>query len=373
MPLQQGYQQGVPTLFKYFSKGTHMPIAYNPTTVDGRSVADKNEIDVLKAVRYFGHLRRTEVARAVWPRSSHRSAYLMAHRTVKRMLKKGYLLERANTLGGISLVLASRGVARLRECDISAVEGYDMSSISGPQFFHRTVGTCFLIDRSRNDEMVFGEYAINRNWSPLSVDVLKRHYQKIPDGVTVAEGSARGYAPGFRALDWVEVESAFKPEAELQKIIRIGLRLPEPVPDTKNLVLDQVVFVYDTRQGHEPRILRTLRAYLREHPEANDPERLSHIVFARAHIDVPMQWHGVSEHTAWELLNGVQMDDQLENSHHYGDPHGITENEPAPEPSDDHDPDLEAYLREHVQESPATWGTLRPAGSGQESKPNKRG
>lgn len=340
-----------------------MARAYNPTVLDGRSVADKNEVEVLKAVRYFGHLRRTEVARAVWPRSSHRSAYLMAYRTVKRMLGKGYLLERSNTLGGLSLVLASKGVAKLRDWDIAAVEGYDMSSIAGPQFFHRTVGTCFLIDRSRNDELVYGEYAINRNWAPLTLDVLKRNYQKIPDGVTVASGSARGYAEGFRALDWIEVESAFKPEAELLKVIRLGLRLPEPVLETSNLVLDQVVFVYDTRQGHEARILRTLRAYLRDHPEANDPERLSHIVFARAHIDVPMQWHGVSEHTAWELLNGEFHDEpvgypavatmateQFSDEHHDVSEHSGTE---APPPSEERSP----------SESPASWGTLRPSSS----------
>lgn len=143
--------------------------AYNPTTEDGRSVASRNEIVVLKVVRYFGHLRRTEVARAVWPHSSHRSAYLMAYRTVKRMLAKGFLLERANALGGLSLVLAVKGVTKLRELDVSSVEGYDMSSIGGPQFFHRTLGTCFLVDRSRNSQNVFGEYALQRNWAPLTI------------------------------------------------------------------------------------------------------------------------------------------------------------------------------------------------------------
>lgn len=331
-----------------------MPIAYNPTTVDGRSIADKNEIEVLKAVRYFGHLRRTEVARAVWPRSSHKSAYAMAHRTVHRMLTKGYLLERANTLGGLSLVLASRGVAKLREWDISSVEGYDMSSIAGPQFFHRTVGTCFLIDRSRNEEMVFGEYAVNRNWAPLTVEQLKQYYRKIPDGLTLSRGSARGYADTFKAMDWIEVESAFKPEAELLKIITLGLRLPEPVPLARQIVMDQVVFVYDTRQGHEARILRTLRAYLRDNPGLNDPERLSHIVFARAHIDVPLQWHGVSEHTAWELLTGASVD------------------EPEADPVADEiallDMELEnitntsSVTRDTIPETetPSSWGALKP-------------
>lgn len=340
-----------------------MPIAYNPTSSDGRSVAENNEVEVLKAVRYFGHLRRSEVARAVWPRSSHRSAYLMAQRTVKRMVDKGYLLERANTLGSISLVLASKGVARLRECNITSVEGYDMSSISGPQFFHRTVGTCFLIDRSRNDEVVFGEYAVNRDWAPLTRDMLKQHYRKIPDGITVTAGSSRGYAEGFRALDWIEVESAFKPEAELLKIIGLGLRLPEPVPGTVDLVLDQVVFVYDTRQGHEARILRTLRAYLRDHPEARDQERLSHIVLARAHIDIPMLWHGVSEHTAWELLNGT-AEAELPAA-----PAHVVSGADSISPDVGSDPS--AVLRDALpMESPASWGVLRSKGSSPVAKKN---
>lgn len=350
-----------------------MPRAYSPTEVDGRSVAEENEVDVLKAVRYFGHLRRTEVARAVWPRSSHRSAYLMAHRTVKRMLAKGYLLERSNTLGGVSLVLAARGVAKLRERDIASVEGYDMSSISGPQFFHRTVGTCFLIDRSRNDEMVFGEYAIHRNWAPVTLDAFKQVYRKIPDGITVAAGGARGYSETYRTLDWIEVESAFKPEAELLKVIQLGLRLPEPVAHADKLVLDQVVFVYDTRQGHESRILRTLRAYLRAHPDANDPERLSHIVFARAHIDVPMQWHGVSEHTAWELLNGVNADNPIDAVPLETLP--SVAHSPAPIQPEAAEagsltaldlagilaPSKGSAVSQEAAETPASWGTLRPS------------
>jgi hypothetical protein len=231
----------------------------------------------------------------------------MAYRTVKRMLAKALLLERSNSLGGLSLVLAAKGVTRLRELDVSSVEGYDMSSIGGPQFFHRTLGSCFLIDRARNSQNVFGEYALQRNWAPLTIAQLKQHYKKIPDGLTVAAGESRGYSGQYKAVDWIEVESSFKSELELIKILLLGLRLPEPIQESSTLIMDQVVFVYDTRQGHEVRILRTLRALLKDRPELNQVEALSRIVMARAAIDVPMQWHGVSEHTAWELLQGLSL------------------------------------------------------------------
>jgi hypothetical protein len=362
MARQQGRQQGIYT-FLTETKDVPMPRAYNPTTADGRSVADNNEIEVLKSIRYFGHLRRTEVARAVWPRSSHRSAYLMAQRTVKRMLEKGLLLERANSLGSISLILASKGVARLRELNITAVEGYDMTGIGGPQFFHRTIGNCFLIDRARNGEVVYGEYALSRDWAPLTRAMFRDHYKKIPDGVTVTSGSVRGYAEGFQALDWIEVESSYKPDDELRRLFELGLRLPEPVQSRANLVLDQIVFVYDTRQGYEERILRALRAYIRDHPEANDPQRLSHIVLARAHIDLPFLWHGVLEHTAWDLLNGVTEDAVAAFE--------PTEMGPPDGPVVKHQADTETVPElGPEQETPSSWGVLRPKGSGRVAKKN---
>lgn len=280
-----------------------MPIPKHPTPTDGRKVADQNELSVLKAVRHFGHLRRPEIATAVWPSSSNKSAYSMAIRTIRRMLDKGQLLVKVNSLGGESLVLASKGVARLREEDILAQEGYELA-FNGPQFFHRTLGTNYLLERARKGDSIFGEFALLKGWAPIDKDYVRDRFKKIPDGLICYSGKSAGIADGSNVADWVEVESAFKPYEEVKKALSLLTKSSQLTADGQ-LLLNKLVFVYDSRQKHEKQLLRYIRKFLQENPQVEPELVLNEIVFAECFVDYPFAWHGVAEDTALSKLRAA--------------------------------------------------------------------
>lgn len=277
-----------------------MPIPYKPLTRNGQNVAVDNELNVLKSVRSFGHLRRQEIAMACWPNTSFRSSKEMANRTVRRLIQSGALLERPNSLGGKSVILGTRGVSRLMGIDIHAQVGHELA-FDGPQFFHRTLGTSYLLEKARLGHRVYGEYAILKAWSPVSRDFLRQRYGKVPDGLIVYSGESLGMN-GMHAADWIEVESAFKSYEEVQKALNI-LTLSPLLTKDESLTLEKLVFVYDSRQKHDTQILRYIQRYLKEHPDIDASMLTQNIVFACCFVDVPFTWHGVQEVTALELLS----------------------------------------------------------------------
>ncbi len=270
---------------------------------DGRLVAEQNELAVLKLVRDYGHVRRSEVSRAVWPHSSDLSAKLMSQRTVSRVLKKGLLLERPNALGGRSLVLGARGVAKLKEYGIEAQDGLDLSSVAGPQFFHRTLGTRYLIERAAQGHQAYGEYALSKGWAPVGRGEVIERFSKIPDGIVTVPGKSRGYDTNAVVADWLEVESSFKPPEELDRIFGIAWQTGSWLNTAETVMLDRVLFVYDSRQRHEHAILSALSRYLKEHHTPNEKIILSSIVFIRCEVSIPLVWRSYTEFTALELLN----------------------------------------------------------------------
>jgi len=264
--------------------------------------AEYNELRVLNLVREFGHVRRSEIARAVWPKSSPRVAKKMAQRTVARLLASGQLLEKPNALGGRSLVLAGRGAQRLRDWGIDAQDGYDLTSVAGPQFFHRTLGTRYLIERMARGHQAFGEYALSKGWGPIGRGELAERFSKIPDGIVLVPGKERGYDSTVLAADWVEVESSYKPEEELERIFAVAWRVGSWLNTAETLLLDRVLFVYDARHRHENMILGSLKRYLAAHPDSN-PDLLSSIVLVRCSIDLPLVWRGYQELDSAHLLS----------------------------------------------------------------------
>lgn len=273
---------------------------------DNRQVAEQNEIAVLKLVRDFGHLRRIEIARGVWPRSSLAVAEKMAKRTVRRLLEKGLLYERPNSLGGRSLVLSARGVSHLRANGIDAQDGYELSSVAGPHFFHRTLGTRYLIERAARGDHVYGEYALQKNFGPIGRGELRDRFLKLPDGIVLTPGAKRGYDAKIIAADWIEVESSYKPENELGRIFEIAWQVGSWLNTAETVLLDRVLFVYDARQRHENMIRLALQRYLEKHPATN-PDLLSSIVMVRCDIGIPLVWKGYVEFDSVQLLNSNQM------------------------------------------------------------------
>lgn len=271
--------------------------------LDGRVIAERNELSVLELVRNYGHVRRSEIARAIWPESSELSAKLMTQRTITRILKKGLLLERPNALGGKSLVLGARGVAKLKEMGIDAQDGLDLSSVAGPQFFHRTLGTRYLIERAAQGHSAYGEYALSKGWAPVARTEFIERFGKIPDGIVTVPAQTRGYDTNAVVTDWLEVESSFKSPEELDRIFGIAWQTGAWLNSAESVMLDRVLFVYDSRQRHEHAIINALARYLKEHHTPNEQIILSSIILVRCEISIPLVWRKHEEFTALELLN----------------------------------------------------------------------
>jgi len=286
-----------------------MPVPYFPTKKDGRHAREVNRLKVLKALRLFGHLRRQEVAAAVWPHSSAASAYIMACRTITLLLDEEMVLEKPNSLGGSSFVLAAKGVNALRSQDLVSQEGYTLAS-DGPQFFHRTLGTSYLLEKARGGYEVFGEYAVIKGMSPVRRDFLRDKFKKVPDGLIVYDSALMGLRNGVRSADWVEVESAYKTYDELEKSLSLLTKNSELNADG-SLLLNKLVFVFDSRQKHDRPVLRAARQFLREHPNLTKEVVLAEIVLAKCFIAPPFAWQGMVEASALELDGKSHFEDNV--------------------------------------------------------------
>lgn len=262
------------------------------SSVDGNLTAAKNEINVLRSIRHFGHLRISELARINWPRAASReSAQESARRTVNRLLEAKQLKLRTNTLGERSFVLAGAGAARLQaELGVAARDGYDIYSVSGPTFYHRTLCTAYLAERAADGDTVWGEYALGKDWGPFTYSQLEECLGKRPDGLVKLAPTTltkRGLSSQLAEYyDVVEVESAVKPDAELDRVLAVALRLD-------NRIFDRLVLVYDTDSRHERRIVKSWRRVFRAAQSNNgelDEQLLAgYVELARMQLAKPLK------------------------------------------------------------------------------------
>jgi hypothetical protein len=271
-----------------------------------RAVAEENELGALKLVHLYGHARRTEIARALWPTSSAHMSEKMAQRTIRRLTGGKELVDRDNILGGHSLVLGRGGAARLRGWGINARAGGDMSSITGTQFVHRMLGTCYLIERQIQGHSSWGEHAIASGQAPVNRLELERRFDKLPDGLVLVPAVERGYTGGLVA-DWVEVEGSRKPYRELRRILALAWEAGAWLDDAHTVMLDRVVFVYDHRYDHETSITTALQQYILACPPAEPSLLLSSIVAARCQIRNPLVWCGYEEVDGNTLLGSGRL------------------------------------------------------------------
>lgn len=277
---------------------------------DGRLVAYENELKVLKAVNLFGHLRRADIAAAVWPMSPPESGLRMCGRTLKRLLEAGELVEKPNTHGSMSVVLTPKGARRLKGVGVEADDGRKLSSVDGSQFYHRTLGTRYLIDKTTDTNQVFGEYAFIKGRAPVSRAHLSEQFHKYPDGLIITPGEERGYNPGLTAADWVEVESNLKNDDDYEKLISVAWKVGTWLNASETCVLDRLVFVFDVRQRHQAALTSYLRRHVVPQRDEHALQVLHSIVFARVQLRMPLVWERVTEVTAAQAL-GITADEFL--------------------------------------------------------------
>jgi hypothetical protein len=309
-----------------------MPKPYFPTQINGRRKGDENELMALIALHKFGHLRRRELGRLLWPATSQETRRKMAERVVRR-LRHGMLIEgKQNMVNEQSFLLTSRGAKRLNQLRAalgSCSAGADLTSVKGKQFFHRMLGANYLITRANQGDAVFSELDITRGLFPVSRSSLEQRYAKVPDAfvvhghgrLTSVESllcwSPEVYPAAQHSVDWVEVEQAYKSKAELRNIfttvaVRLGATMTPENADEKDrtigpLVMNRLLLVYDVLDGHEARILEALQEFLDELHFADEAmlgNFLDDLVLVRCVIDKPYVWVSSTEVTAHELFNG---------------------------------------------------------------------
>lgn len=282
-----------------------MPKPYNPTKIDGRIVADENYFKVLLSLRDFGHLRRSEIATAVWPRSSAKSAYVMACRTVNDMLKDGFILERRNAHGGNSYTLSQRGAGYLHLKGLDAQAGYSQA-LHGTQFSHRTFGTCYLLEQARRGDTVFGEHALHKGFAPLSHSSLFHRYGKAPDGLVVKDPAPLGLKHDLKPVDWIEVEFALKKYEKLKKALALFSK-PPYLREGSNYLLNKLVFVCIDGQGHENRILSAIAKFLKENPSMSATYLAEEIHIATCQVAFPLAWKSYEQVPVKSYMEGHKL------------------------------------------------------------------
>ncbi len=214
----------------------------------GREIARANELNCVAAVAKWGHLRIQEIALAVWPSATY--AEQVAARTVSRLERQGLLLERRNALGGRSFCLTRSGVAWLELRGIESRHTMDLTSVSGPTFFHRIFVTNFLIRRQNSGQHVAGEYLILQRKLPFKFEALSRALRKLPDGFAWSR-----MPDGTIAVELIEQEAAAKARTELEKCLRAAEYVGTILPGVERYKLSAVVFVFDGALSHARRIL----------------------------------------------------------------------------------------------------------------------
>lgn len=260
----------------------------------GRDVARSNEQRCLVAIAKFGHLRVSELARAVWPNA--RYGEQVARRTVRRLVQQGLLLERRNALASTSLCLTRTGAAWLELRGIAAQHTLDLSSVAGPTFFHRTMATRYLIERQLAGGQVAGEYLILRRALPFNMDGLAKALRKLPDGLVWQRRH-----DGSMGVELVEQEAAPKARAELEKCLRaaefVGAKLPGNAPFT----VSSVVFVYDRDLNHARRLLLAAGSLWGSRPASERAMLEQRVKLVAVQLRQPLVWVGHSSTTLHEL------------------------------------------------------------------------
>lgn len=213
----------------------------------GREIARANELKAMKLVAQFGHLRISELARAVWPLA--RYGEQLARRTAARLVGQGLLLERRNALGSKSLCLTRGGAAWLDARGVEAQHTLDLSSVAGSTFFHRTLVTRYLIERQVEGFHVAGEYLLLRRKTPFPIDPLVKALRKLPDGMVWQRR-----ADGTASIELVEQEAAAKARQELEKCLRAAEFVGQSLDTEGRYRIAGLVFVFDRELNHARRI-----------------------------------------------------------------------------------------------------------------------
>lgn len=260
-----------------------------------------NILVVLLALHLFGHVRRSELMYLLWPNQSTESRNVSASRLFTKMERDGLIDRKLNALGSVSYVLSLRG-ARIAAPYVPEVvsSGAPIRGMQGSTFFHRTLGTAWLIRKLREGLDVYGEYALAANTHSYRQVDLRRKYGKLPDGL-VLRPHANTDGSQILLADWLEVESSHKRPLNLDSITKIVWQMGEPLAGYDNTYLDRVCFLYTRDSSHENAIVRAVDARLAVSPVDDVDALLSSVLMVRAVAQAPLVIQGFEEHTLADI------------------------------------------------------------------------
>jgi hypothetical protein len=220
-----------------------------------------NLLRTLLAVHLFGHLRHSELAKLIWPFVLPTSRAVSASRFLGYLVKEGYLLRRLNSLGSYSYVLAQRGAVYVSQIlPEGSREGSGIAGVQGRTFFHRTLGTAWMVEQLLAGHDVLPEFAINSGRHEITRAGLIQKWGKLPDGLVFHEVCDESGALLHYNVDWLEVESTHKGVKERGRVIETGWRLGEPLLDGLPYYLDKLVLLYTEDSNHEIPLVRSAAA-----------------------------------------------------------------------------------------------------------------
>lgn len=284
-------------LSKPTTDATPSPRAQRPAARrSGRDVARLNELKAMKAVAAFGHLRITELARAVWPQA--RYAEQLARRTAARLVAAGLLLERRNALGSRSLCLTRGGAAWLEVRGVEAQHTLDLSSVAGSTFFHRTLATRYLIEREVEGYTVAGEYQLLRRKTPFPAEALVKALRKLPDGAVWRRG-----ADGHVSVELVEQEAAAKARPELERCLKAAEFVGRALDAEGRYRIGGLVFVFDRELNHARRIALAASSLWGHRPPAERAALERRVKLVAVELRDPLVWVSASTTT----LHGLRQ------------------------------------------------------------------
>ena len=221
-----------------------------PTAKDGRVLARKNEVSVLRALHRFGWLRTREIAALGWniwadkpegapslsPQQPSSSAVRVAQRTLRRLKQQRQVLSATAPDGSQIYALAEAGARVLQEIGVPATSGKDlMRAFSAAYYRHRSIANQVAVSAILAGFRVSTEREISRGlWAGGEGGIAG----KKPD--VLVRSATHWY--------WVEVERSRKNAKDYSALLRWLGYLRKSVwlpaaPVADGALLAKVVFI----------------------------------------------------------------------------------------------------------------------------------
>lgn len=281
-----------------------MKLPYNPAN-NPLDQSKANLFRALVAVHLFGHIRHAELARLMWPNSSTESRAKAASRYFKKLVAEKYLVRRLNSWCSYSYVLGLRGAMYVgRHLEEGSREGTRIGGVQGRGFFHRTLGTAWMVDQLLAGQDVYPEFSINSGRYTITRQALAQRWGKLPDGLVVREvHDDRGEVTHY-AVDWLEVESTHKGLKERSRVMDMIWVLGKPLLDGLPMYLDRLILLYSADSGHEAMLVQSAITRWRQdgHQIDNPQDLLGSVIFVSADVAPPLSVRGFESQDLYTLM-----------------------------------------------------------------------